>query len=462
VASYLHAVDDRDEPEARADAATATATGMPVIPAEDTRVVIADRYELVGCIGRGATGSVYRAFDRTLDRHVAIKLLHPGQLEVADREAQVLAKVTHRNVVTIHDYGQHGGHRYLVLQLLEGCDLRAWLRGRPSTAEIIENFVEAGRGLAAAHHAGLVHRDFKPSNVILTQSTAQPNASGVGNEARVVVIDFGLARNLDSLSEFEPQRFAEGTLAYMAPERLAGHDNDERSDQFAFCVALWEALAGTNPFVGDDPLARYRSIRRGPARVDLGILGIAKPIVAGLERGMAFEREDRFSTMDELLRELQRPAITQHQRRNRPVLMAIAVAATFFIGWGLTPDSPIVHEAYSSLDPTAEAALAILDSAQKRAIDGDVDSALGDLTYATELMMSNRLEFGSEAFCAFGAIVPELGELFVEKRAVSQAVIAFAIATRFAQDCPALDSRELQYRREAAQAATLLESKPAK
>jgi serine/threonine protein kinase len=444
VASHLHAVDDPDE-----------TIGASVV--EGDHVVIADRYELVGCIGRGATGSVYRAFDRTLDRHVAIKLLHPGELDVAEREAQVLARVTHRNVVTIHDFGSYAGHRFLVLELLEGRDFRTWLRERPSATEIVSNFIEAGRGLAAAHHAGLVHRDFKPSNVILT------------HENRVVVIDFGLARNLESLNgelpsrpgyraEYEPQRFAEGTLAYMAPERLAGHENDERSDQFAFCVALWEALAGTNPFAGDDPLARYRSIRRGPARVDFGI---AKPIVAGLERGMSFERDERFSTMDELLRELQRPLATPQQRRNRPVLMAVAIAATFMIAWGVAPEGVGVNEAYSSLDPTSEAALAILDSAKKRAVDGDVDTAVNDLMYATELMGTIESGRGSEAFCSFGAAVPGLAEMFLQQRASSKAVMAYAIATRFSQDCPGLDSDDLQFRREAAQAATLLE-KPTK
>jgi serine/threonine protein kinase len=450
VALHLHAVDDPVEPDQ---------LGAPA--GEDERVVIAERYELVGCIGRGATGSVYRAFDRTLDRQVAIKLLHPGELDVAEREAQVLAKVTHRNVVTIHDFGQYAGHRYLVLELLEGRDFRTWLRERPPASEIVANFVDAGRGLAAAHHAGLVHRDFKPSNVILT------------NADRVVVIDFGLARNLESLNgdlpsrpghRDDPQRFAEGTLAYMAPERLAGHDNDERSDQFAFCVALWEALAGTNPFVGDDPLARYRSIRRGPARVAPGFeVGIAKSVIAGLERGMSFERDDRFSTMDELLRELQRPIVTPQQRGKRPILMAVAVAATFFIAWGLTPEGANLNEAHSSLDPTAEAALAILDSARKRAIDGDIDTALKDLMYATELMRSNKAEFGSDAFCAFGSAVPEFGELFVEKNAPSQAMMAYAIAKRFSKECPGLDADEMKYRREAArQAAALLDRAQAK
>jgi hypothetical protein len=448
VTPYLHAVDDRDFREARED--LQEPIGPLVSAEEDSRVVIADRYELVGCIGRGATGSVYRAFDRTLDRLVAIKLLHPGQLEVAEREAQVLAKVTHRNVVTIHDFGEYAGHRYLVLELLEGRDFRTWLRERPSATEILERFIEAGRGLSAAHHAGLVHRDFKPSNVLFTETGTEGG--------RVVVIDFGLARNLDSLSgEFEPPRFADGTLAYMAPERLAGQENDERSDQFAFCVALWEALAGVNPFVGDDPLARYRSIRRGPARRDLGV---ARQIVAGIERGMAFERDDRFSTMDELLRELERPVTISSQRRDRPVLMAVAVAATFLVGWGLTPDSPIVDEAYSSLDPTAGAALAILDSAHKRAADGDVVTAVNDLMYATQLM--EGVEKGSDSFCAFGRAAPGLAEVFLDQRAGSQARLAYAVAIRFSEYCTGLDVSELKFKQESAHGLSWAEERKPK
>ncbi len=445
MAVILRAVDDRGE---QLDAPIVASAERHATGDGEARVVIADRYELLGRIGHGATGSVYRAFDRTLDRQVAIKLLHPGELEVAEREATVLAKITHRNVVTIHDYGQSGGHRFLVLELLDGRDFRAWLRERPTPTEIVTDFVKAGRGLSAAHRAGLVHRDFKPSNVILT------------NSGRVVVIDFGLARNLDSLAgELEPRRFTEGTLAYMAPERLAGHENDERSDQFSFCVALWEALAGTNPFEGNDPLARYRSIRRGPARVDLGV---AKPIALGLERGMAFERDQRFSSMDELLRELDRPVVRSDRQRGRPVLTAIAVAGTFFIGWGLTPDSPVVDEVHSSLDPTADAALAVLDSAHKRAADGDLEVALEDLMDASELMLNVNSEEGSDTFCAFGSAVPQLGDTFLETGAANQAMMAYAIAIRFSQDCPSMDREALKYRQEAARAAAWVVSEPAK
>jgi predicted Ser/Thr protein kinase len=449
VAAFLRAVDDRDEPNdvlvPRADADAAGAFVAEGTPSSPSNFVIANRYEIIARIGRGATGSVYRALDRTLDRHVAIKLLHPGEFGVAEREAQVLAKVTHRNVVTIHDSGHDpeydGGHRFLVLELLEGRDFHHWLRERPTPDEIIESFVEAGRGLSAAHKAGLVHRDFKPSNVILTY------------EGRVVVIDFGLARNLDSHGgEFESRRFTEGTLAYMAPERLAGHDNDERSDQFSFCVALWEALAGTNPFTGEDPLARYRSIRRGPKRRGVD-LGVAKHIAAALERGVAYDRVQRFSTMDELLRELERPTPAARDRRGRPVLMAAAVAAAFVFGWGgFAPESPMIDEAYSSLDPTAEAAMAILDSARKRAADGDFNTAVNDMLHAAELIQTVGVHEGrgTAEFCAFAKSIPNLGDLMFEQGATNQALVCYAVVTRYAEKafCDELDVDDLKFRSE--------------
>ncbi|PRQ09471.1 Serine/threonine-protein kinase PknL [Enhygromyxa salina] len=409
--------------------------------------MIANRYEIIGRVGRGATGTVYRALDHTLDRHVAVKLLEPGDFAIAEREAQVLAKVTHRNVVTIHDFGhdmgESGGHRYLVLELLEGVDFQEWLSQRPSATEIIERFIDAGHGLNAAHQAGLVHRDFKPSNMFLTK------------EGRVVVIDFGLARSLVSLDDDdEPQRFAEGTLAYMAPERLAGHDNDERSDQFSFCVALWEALAGTSPFTGADPLARYRSIRRGPGRAQQAPRHVPRHVIEALERGMAFDSTQRFSTLSELLLALHRPAGANHRRRRRPVLTAVAVAATFLLGWGFMPEAPTLEDAHSSLDPRADFALTILESARKRAADGDSRSALNDLLYAAQLITAAG-ETGPE-FCAFGSMIPDVADLMAEQGGLHEARTAYAISISFAKPCKNISKVDLMARRESTRAKSAL------
>jgi serine/threonine protein kinase len=430
VAALLRAVDDQD---------------MPASVGDDA-VMIAGRYEIVGRIGRGATGSVYRAYDHTLIRHVAIKLLKPGELAVAEREAQVLARVTHRNVVTIHDYGQSGGHRYLVLELLEGRDFREWLRERPSCHAIIDSFIEAGKGLSAAHRAGLVHRDFKPSNVILT------------NTGRVVVIDFGLARNLNSLcGEVGPQlgseAFTEGTLAYMAPERLAGHDNDERSDQFSFCVAVWEALAGVNPFTGADPLARYRSIRNGP---EAGKLDAPRHVIHALERGMSFDSGQRFASMDELIHELSRPVAVERRRRARPVLTAAAIAATFIFGWGVAPEGLTIDEAHSSLDPRADAAMSILESARKRAADGDNRTALKDLMYAADLI-TVATSPGEAEYCSFGSSLPDVADQMAAQGGMSEARMAYAVAVHFSTACPSLSKEELLARRESMRATSWIQ-----
>jgi predicted Ser/Thr protein kinase len=440
-------------------------------------ITIADRYTLEVRIGRGAAGSVYRAYDRKLDRRVAIKLLQPGEVLFGEREAQVLAKVAHRNVVTIHDFGHDAGHdasghRYLVLELLEGCNFQEWLRLRPPTDEVIAHFVEAGRGLAAAHRAGFVHRDIKPSNLILT------------NEGRVVVIDFGLAQTLagfpglpgstglSNTSGLSPNQFTEGTLAYMAPERLAGHDSDERSDQFSFCVALWEGLSGSNPFSGADPLARYRSIRNGPGgrngpdgrngRNASGpgsrIHEVPRHIIQALERGLSFDREQRFSTMLELLRELERPAPARQRKHMRPVLMSVAIAATFLFGWGFAPESATIEEAHSSLDPRADAAMAMIESATKRATAGDARAALNDLMNARQLITSTKRKDAD--YCTFGMAVPKVGDILAETGALSEAQMAYGIALRFAQDCPTIAKHELLARRESARAQAMLAETP--
>lgn len=433
----------------------------------DESVTIADRYVLEVRIGRGAAGSVYRAYDRKLDRRVAIKLLQPGEVSFGEREAQVLAKVTHRNVVTIHDFGHDAGpdasgHRYLVLELLDGCNFQEWLRQRPSADDVIAHFIEAGRGLAAAHRAGFVHRDIKPSNLILT------------NEGRVVVIDFGLAQSLagfpvlpgssglSNTTGLSPNQFTEGTLAYMAPERLAGHDSDERSDQFSFCVAMWEGLSGANPFGGTDPLARYRSIRNGPGgRNGSGGRNHGGPrhIVQVLERGLSFDREQRFSTMLELLRELERPAPARQRNHVRPVLMSVAMAATFLIGWGFMPESATIEDAHSSLDPRADVAMAMLESASKRATAGDARAALNDLMQARQMIASTGLKDAD--YCTFGMAVPQVADALVETGALSEAQMAYGIALRFAQDCPTIAADDLQARRESARAQTMLSDAPA-
>ncbi len=210
-----------------------------------------DRYVVLEVVGEGAMGRVYAAYDPVLDRKVALKLLYPrGDSPEARarqlREAKALARVAHPNLVAVHDAGVFGDSVFITMEFVDGQTLRAWLDTRREPKEIVAVFAQAGLGLAAVHAAGLVHRDFKPDNVL------------VGHDRRVWVSDFGLARevgegsappsNAEVASASVVETALVGTPAYMAPEVLEGGRADARSDQFAFCVALFEALTDERPF----------------------------------------------------------------------------------------------------------------------------------------------------------------------------------------------------------------------
>ncbi|MFP2907424.1 serine/threonine-protein kinase, partial [Pyxidicoccus sp. 3LFB2] len=186
------------------------------------------------------------------------------------REAQAQARLSHPNVVTVHDVGLDGDTVFLAMELLRGGTLRHWLEETPRPwREVLARFIHAGRGLAAAHAVGLVHRDFKPDNVLL------------GDDGQVRVADFGLARAGPALAPPEawtreaslpeapptgghtPTGTRLGTPGYMSPEQWRGQHADSRSDQFSFCVALYEALFGQRPFAGDTPQERERAVREG-------------------------------------------------------------------------------------------------------------------------------------------------------------------------------------------------------
>ncbi|MEM7156612.1 MAG: serine/threonine-protein kinase [Myxococcota bacterium] len=240
-------------------------------------------------IGQGAMGEVYRAHDPELDRQVALKLLRWGagpdeepRRRRIRREARAMARLTHPNVVTVHEFGEFEGQGYLVMELVEGVDLRHWLDEQRPWREVVEVFVAAGHGLAAAHRSGLIHRDFKPGNVLL------------GDDGRVLVADFGLAGLAAEASTEGPAVL--GTPAYMSPEQWEG-DADPRSDQYAYCVALYEALHGHRP--GTEGAATSSS--PWPTALD-----------AALRRGLARDREARFESMDALLE-----AIAQALRPSR-------------------------------------------------------------------------------------------------------------------------------------------------
>ena len=207
------------------------------------------RYVVVSRIGAGAMGVVFEAYDPGLGRKVALKVVRAAGSKLA--EARALARLAHPNIVTIHDVGMAGDYLWLAMELLQGQTLRQWL-ARPDRPwrDTLRVLVPAAEGLDAAHEAGLVHRDFKPENVML------------GPAGSVRVMDFGLARLVDAEHAVtEPC----GSPPYMAPECFDGA-GDERADQFAFCVVLWEALYGERPFAGQSALEVARAIVDGDLR----------------------------------------------------------------------------------------------------------------------------------------------------------------------------------------------------
>ncbi|MEM6296014.1 MAG: serine/threonine-protein kinase [Myxococcota bacterium] len=271
------------------------------------------RYHIRRKLGSGGMGTVYAAFDPDLNREIAIKLLHesPGRPQSKRatallREAQAMAAFSHPNVVTVHDVGTHEGRVFLAMDWVRGDTLRAWMKERP-LPDVLAALSQAGRGLAAVHAAGLVHRDFKPTNVM------------VHPDGRVVVMDFGLARRAQTGSLEAPANNSatrtydddvsrvgsvQGTPAYMAPEQHLGFDIDGRADQFAFCVTAYEGLHGTRPF-------RARTVTELLMRIaDRDFAQTRNPAVptrvhSALVRGLSEVAKDRWPSMDDLLSRLE-------------------------------------------------------------------------------------------------------------------------------------------------------------
>ena len=258
------------------------------------------RFEIERPLGRGGMGSVYAAFDPELERTVALKILHASRPEEQPRllaEARALAQVNHPNVITVHDVGRWNERVFVAMELLDGRTLREWRAGGKRTwEEVVDAHVDAGLGLAAAHAAGIVHRDVKPSNVMITA------------EGRVVVVDFGLAVDVgpaqdtpdsDDVSARNTHRA--GTPAYMAPEQRRGEQATPASDEFGLSVSLFEALTGTLPEASGEPLRRagFEACVRIPRRV-----------MRVVQRGLSVRGEDRYGSTEAFVEALRRASNT--------------------------------------------------------------------------------------------------------------------------------------------------------
>ncbi|MBK6923122.1 MAG: tetratricopeptide repeat protein [Deltaproteobacteria bacterium] len=317
----------------------------------------ADRYEIRACVGFGAGGTVYAAYDPELDRRIALKLLRVagGRREAKrwNREAKIMARVVHPNVVAVHDVGERDGQVFIAAEFVDGSTLDAWRRTQArSWREILDAYVAAGRGLAAIHACGLVHRDFKPHNVL------------VGRDGRVCVTDFGLAQLQDDRGHDESGQIdvtapmpaaapwqthasltrtgtVVGTPAYMAPEQWRGEIVDARADQFAFAVALFEALFDQRPWAGRTPAELAAAVAEAKVTIPTG-REVPRWLTRALMPALAREADARYADMNALLE-----ALVETPRRARHRIsvgaVAIGIGAVAAGGWALGRTNAVRH-----------------------------------------------------------------------------------------------------------------------
>jgi tetratricopeptide (TPR) repeat protein/predicted Ser/Thr protein kinase len=384
---------------------------------------VVGRYRVDGVLGEGGMGTVYLAHDDKLDRRVALKVVRGDRLAQADgrarmsREAKTMAKLAHVNVVTVYDTGEIGDRVYIAMELVEGVTLAAWLREAPrSPAEILRAFVGAGRGLCAAHAVGVVHRDFKPENVL------------VGSTGRVAVTDFGLASGASlAVDDAAPPPSSRppssgltrpgtilGTPRYMSPEQRAGGKVDGRSDQYSFAVSLYEALFAAAPFAGETPDTIRDAREHGQLREASheSRSGVPTGVRRALRRALAPDPEDRFATLEAFLDAIAPygAPVTRRRTRGRAIALALALALTLVaatigaVAWrdraarvrapGSPPSAAALASAARTASPMRPAVvvLHIDNGSGDGRLDGVAEAAL-----VTALAPSKRLDAYSTA-----------------------------------------------------------------
>ncbi len=407
------------------------------------------RYRLDRLVGAGGMGQVFAAHDTELDRPIALKLIRP-ELAAASpafaerlrRESRLMAKVSHPSVIAVYDVGNDDGRPWIAMELVVGATLGAHLRARPrGWREVVDWFRQAGSGLAAAHAAGLVHRDFKPENVLC--------ALDGDAVTRVVVTDFGVATaagagtgttggelrvGQDGVGERETVHgdramrnrggnltgtgVAIGTPAYMAPEQLAGEEVDARADTFAFAVALWEALWGARPFRGSTIEEIKEAQRRGEveARRDPEAGGhvphdVPSWVAGALAPALALEAARR-PRLDVLLRALdaggrsRRARITLVAAGAAALMAGTAVAATLAVGGGSRAASVPVTEPCIEGDRAMDAiwSPAQRDATRSTLVDASIDARV--VTRVSDVMDERVAQWRTTFRAACGASEP--------------------------------------------------------
>ncbi|MBC8071778.1 MAG: protein kinase [Deltaproteobacteria bacterium] len=342
------------------------------------------RFTVLERIGRGGMGVVYKAYDTRLDRKVAVKVIHTGGASEAARhtlakEAQALARLSHPNVVHVYEVGEgHDGELFLAMEFVDGPTLREWLARAPRTwPEIVDVCTQAIEGLAAAHAAGLVHRDFKPDNVI------------VGADGRARVLDFGLARSeaaelatrpdaiagdelrTRELSTLDGARGLVGTPAYMAPEQIAEGAVGIATDQFSCCATLFEALYGVRPFAGTTLTQLHVAIERGVLAVPERRCGVPKRVHRAIVQGLSAQPGRRHASLQVLLGEL-RSARRGQRLRAVGVVALLGLTAVSLAGAYAATRTPV-----SADDPLQQGELVMLRA--EALLDTDPSAAVAAL-----------------------------------------------------------------------------------
>jgi hypothetical protein len=451
-------------------------------------------YELRERIGAGGMGVVWSAHDPDLDRLVAIKLLlhadsAPQLRTRLLREARAMARLKHQNVLTVHEVGSTGDRDYIVMELVDGTNLDAFIGTNPPREYVWEALIAAGRGLAAAHAAGLVHRDFKPHNVLRSR------------EGRVLVTDFGLARGVvettatplptswppavgleatldatpdTTLATVPPARPHDpadlaspitqtgaliGTPAYMAPEVFMGSQPDPRTDQFAYCVTVWQALSGERPFKGQTLDELRRAALAGVEGVKANLDRRVRQI---LERGLAPDPAKRWPDMEALLDALECTARKPVRRAWPYALAAIGIGAAAFVLWPrahvapveaceLTENmlgsawSPQIHAELARRAPEATVAIApVLDEARRdwTAAYEEACQTRGSRTYQARVACLADARDQLEALTRMLRAAPPDALATFDVRAALPSIAPCKMAAPLAPPAPRADQRD--------------------
>jgi tetratricopeptide (TPR) repeat protein len=319
------------------------------------------RFTVEERLGAGGMGVVHAAHDPQLDRRVAIKVMHASADSPAgqraqrrlQREARAMAALSHPNVVTVHDVGVHGGHVFVAMELVQGRSLRAWCRQERGWKPVVDVMLAAAEGLLAAHRAGLVHRDFKPDNVL------------VADDGRVLVGDFGLAalvgptESAPLSAESDPDdtvRADAGTPGYMAPEQFAGGTISAATDQFAFAVTAWEALFGKRPFAGSSVAELAAAVLAG--RIEAPTTRrVPRGVRAALERALCVDASRRWPDMAALIDALKAARAPSRRRRFALGFAGLAGLAVAWLAWPHDPCDAARARAGAAWNPARAQAL---------------------------------------------------------------------------------------------------------